>query len=52
MRCRVQAGMLVSAEFALGYGGALGTCPGKGCDAMLYKEWVSIIKQIRTHLGC
>lgn len=44
-----EAGLMVSAEFPLGYGGAAGSCPGDGCDAMLKHEWVSIIKQIRNH---
>ena len=44
-----EAGLMVSAEFPLGYGGAAGSCPGNGCDAMLKHEWISIIKQIRNH---
>ena len=44
-----EAGMMISAEFPLAYGGATKECPGRGCDHQLEFEFSSIIKQIRNY---
>lgn len=44
-----EAGMLISAEFPIAYGGILAECPGTGCDSFYESQWASAIRRLRNY---